>query len=217
MREASKSLYKYPKAHRNSNWDNIDEVKKVIEEVSGRSLGLEWSPIQVNEQGYLKKRAFVSIDKTAKSITYLDKDGQKSKTPYDKGQVKLDWRLDWPARWWLLGVDVEPFGRDHATKGGSYDTGKALMDRVFKAQAPLAIPYEFINRAGDAKKMSASKGNGINMSEVVDVLPPEVVRYIAMRVPPSKTIYFDPVEGVVKLMDDFAALLAKENKTPEKV
>lgn len=189
----------------------IEETKNVIEEVSGRKLDEQWTPIQVNENGYLKKRPFAGIDTSAKTIQYLDKDGQKQIVSYQTGQVKLDWRLDWPARWWLMGVQIEPFGRDHATKGGSYDTGKGLMERVFKASAPLPIPYNFINRAGETKKMSASKGNGIEMSEVVEVLPPEVVRYFIFRSPPDKLLFFDP-EGVAKLIDEFSELLAKENK-----
>ncbi|HVX58882.1 MAG TPA: lysine--tRNA ligase [Candidatus Saccharimonadales bacterium] len=195
--------------------DNLAEVRDVLQSVSGRKLGEEWSPIQVNEEGYLKKRPFVSIDKDAKTIKYLDKDDKEQSVKYDAGLVKLDWRLDWPARWWLLGVNVEPFGRDHATKGGSYDTGKALMDKVFKAPAPRPVPYEFINRAGDTKKMSASKGNGIDFSEVVRVLPPEVVRYFVFRSSPDKTLYFDPIAGVTKLIDEYAELLAKPDKTDE--
>jgi lysyl-tRNA synthetase class 1 len=193
----------------------IETVRQILEEVSGRKLGAEWSPIQVNEEGYLKKRPFVSIDTSSKSIRYLDKDGQEQTTNYDKGQVKLDWRLDWPARWWLMSVEVEPFGRDHATKGGSYDTGKALMDNVFKAKAPLPLPYEFINRAGESKKMSASAGNGIMMGEVVQVLPPEVIRFFILRSSPDKTLYFDPHAGVAKLIDDYAVLLAKKDKAEE--
>lgn len=195
--------------------DNLSEVKRVLEEVSGRKLGEEWSPIQVNEDGYLKKRPFVSLDKNSKTIKFLDKDNATQEIKYDAGLVKLDWRLDWPVRWWLLGIDVEPFGRDHATKGGSYDTGKALMDKVFKAPAPMPVPYEFINRAGDTKKMSASKGNGIDFSEVVRVLPPEVIRYFVFRSSPDKTLYFDPVDGVTKLIDEYAELLAKPDKSLE--
>lgn len=194
---------------------NLDDVKRVLEQVSGRKLGEEWSPIQVNEDGYLKKRPFVAIDKQSKTIKYLDKDEKEQMVAYDGGLVKLDWRLDWPARWWLMKVDVEPFGRDHATKGGSYDTGKELMKTIFKAPAPLPVPYEFINRAGDSVKMSASKGNGIDFSEVVQVLPPEVVRYFVFRSAPDKTLFFDPTEGVVRLIDEYAELLAKPAKTPE--
>jgi lysyl-tRNA synthetase class 1 len=194
---------------------HLNEAKEVLETVSGRKLDDKWSPIQVNEDGYLKKRPFVGIDTQAKIISYLDKDGIERKTAYDKGQVKLDWRLDWPARWWILKVNVEPFGRDHATKGGSYDTGAALMDKIFRAPAPMPVPYEFINRAGDTIKMSASKGNGITMAEVTAVLPPEVIRYFVLRMSPDKTLFFDPTQGVVRLIDEFAELLARPDKTAD--
>ena len=41
--------------------------------------------------------------------------------------------VDWPARWAMLGVSVEPFGKDHATRGGSYDTG-ARIARTFATE-----------------------------------------------------------------------------------
>lgn len=194
---------------------NLGQSKQVLEEVSGRRLGDEWSPIQVNEEGYLKKRSFIGIDIASKTIDYLDKDGRQQTIGFDKGQVKLDWRLDWPARWWLMKIDVEPFGRDHATKGGSYDTGRALMEKIFKAKAPIPLPYEFINRAGESKKMSASTGTGIMMNEVVAVLPPEIIRYFILRNSPAKTLYFDPIGGVARLIDDYAQFVAKTEKTPD--
>lgn len=192
---------------------DLPKVRKVLEEVSGRQLEKDWAPIQVNEDGYLKNRRFVSIDVAAKKVTYLDPTDAEQITNYSAGEVKLNWRLDWPSRWWLMGVNVEPFGRDHGTKGGSYDTGAALMKEVFDAPAPLPIPYDFVNRAGDTKKMSASKGNGILMSEVVTVLPPEVARYFILRYPPGKQLFFDPQGGVVRLIDEYAELLAKAEKT----
>lgn len=192
---------------------DLPKVRKVLEEVSGRQLEKDWAPIQVNEDGYLKNRRFVSIDVATKKITYLDPADAEQVTDYSAGEIKLNWRLDWPARWWLMRVNVEPFGRDHGTKGGSYDTGAALMKEVFDAPAPLPIPYDFVNRTGDTKKMSASKGNGILMSEVVTVLPPEVARYFILRYPPGKQLFFDPQGGVVRLIDEYAELLAKAEKT----
>jgi len=194
--------------------NNIPEVRQSLEKF-GRQLDEQWSPIQVNEGGYLKKRPFVSIDTGATTIDYLDKDSKEQTTPYAAGEVKLDWRLDWPARWWLLNVGVEPFGRDHASSGSSYETGQELVVKVFSAQAPLPVPYDFINLAGDTKKMSASKGTGLNAEEAVKVMPSEVWRFFILSPPPSKRLYFDPVNGVVQLMDEFAALLSKENKTKE--
>lgn len=193
--------------------ENTDIIRKTLETISGHKLGQEWSPVQINEDGYLKKRQFLSIDKTAKIIFYKDKEGKEQSISYLSGDVKLDWRIDWPARWWLLDVAVEPFGRDHATKGGSYDTGAAIVKEVFGAQPPQAVAYDFVNLAGDTKKMSASKGTGLDALGSVKVLPPEIVRFFMLRYPPSKRLYFDPVNGISQLIDEFAALVAKKDKT----
>jgi len=195
--------------------DHATDIKTVLENVSGHKLGEQWSPVQINEDGYLKKRRFLKMDKNTKLITYEDRDGQQQSINYSNGDIKLDWRIDWPARWWLLGVDVEPFGRDHATKGGSYDTGAALIKDVFKAPPPIAIPYDFVNLAGDTKKMSASKGTGLSAKDVVKALPPEIIRFFMLRFPPNKRLYFDPQNGVSKLIDEFAELLAKPDKTAQ--
>ena len=191
-----------------------DKVRNILETISGHKLGEEWSPIQVNEEGYLKKRRFISIDKTAKTVTYEDRDGKAQSISYAKGDVKLDWRIDWPARWWLVDVDVEPFGRDHATKGGSYDTGVALMEQVFNAPAPIPVPYNFINQAGQSKKISASAGGGLAIADAVAVLPPEVIRFFILRFPPDKSLSFDPVAGVTRLIDEFAETLQKKPDDP---
>ncbi len=193
----------------------LTEARKVLETVSGRQLDEHWSPIQVMEDGYLKNRTFVSINAEEKTLVYKDREGVEGTVKYDSGLVKMDWRLDWPGRWWLMKVGVEPFGQDHASAGGSYDTGVGLMSDVYEAPAPLPVPYAFINRAGDTKKMSASKGTGIAAEEAVQVLPPEVLRYFVLSSPPEKRLYFDPIDGVIKLIDEFAELLAKEDKTPE--
>lgn len=190
--------------------EQTENIRKILENVSGHKLGEEWSPIQVNEDGYLKKRKFLSINKETKTLNYEDKDKKERTVKYDHGEVKLDWRIDWPARWWLLKIDAEPFGRDHATKGGSYDTGAALMQEVFKAPVPLPIPYDFVNLAGDTKKMSASKGTGLDAIGAVKILPPEIVRFLMLQYPPSKRLYFDPQNGVSQLIDEFAELMEKD-------
>ncbi|HSX18321.1 MAG TPA: lysine--tRNA ligase [Candidatus Saccharimonadales bacterium] len=193
----------------------VGEIRLIIEEVSGRKLEEDWAPVQIMEGEYLKSRRFVSINTDDKTITYLNPDGEQEITSYEKGEVKLNWRVDWPARWWQLGVQVEPFGRDHATKGGSYDTGAAIIKEVFKAQPPYPVPYNFINLTGETKKMSKSTGNIIAISELTKVLPPEVVRYFTLRFPPEKQLFFDQVHGVIKLIDDYATLLAKPDKTDD--
>jgi lysyl-tRNA synthetase class 1 len=190
-----------------------DKIQQILEEISGHAVDENWSPMQVMEDGYLKNRRVTAIDEVNKSLTFIDKDDEQRSINYDKGEVKLNWRIDWPARWWLLKVDAEPFGRDHATKGGSYDTGAAIVARVFDAQAPLPMPYNFINRTGDTKKMSKSAGDVITASELLEVLPPEVVWYFVLRYAPDKQLFFDTGATLMRLVDEFSELLTKDDKS----
>lgn len=193
--------------------EHLPEIRHALETVSNRTLDAKWTPIQVLENGRLKNRPFLGIDTAAKRIQYEDANGQPQSVHYDKGEVKLDWRLDWPARWWQLHVAVEPFGREHASAGGSYDTGVQLMKDVYKANPPYPVGYDSINMVGDTKKMSASKGTAISAMEAIQIMPAEAVRYFILRAPLQKLLSFDPAEGVVKLVDEFAALAAKPTHT----
>jgi lysyl-tRNA synthetase class 1 len=193
--------------------EHIPEAKRALETISGRQLDENWTPIQVLEDNRLKNRQFVSIDTGTKTVRYIDKDGNEQVAHYDKGEVKLDWRLDWPGRWWLLGVDCEPSGRDHMTKGSSYDTGSQIVRDVYGGEPPYAVSYDFINLAGDTKKMSASKGTGLDALEAAELMPAEVMRFYVLRAAPLKRLYFDPVNGVVQVMDEFAAFAAKADKS----
>lgn len=195
--------------------DNIDEIRKILESVSGRELDKQWSPVQIVEEGYLKNRQFISINKENKEITFKDKDENDQKISYKTGEVKLSWRIDWPARWALFGVNAEPFGRDHATKGGSYDTGKQIVEKVFGSKAPLPVPYHFINRTGETKKMSKSAGDTINASDLLQVLPPEVVWYFLLKLSPDKQLFFDEGPTLMRLVDEFSELVAKTDKSDQ--
>jgi lysyl-tRNA synthetase class 1 len=192
--------------------ERVDLAKETLETISNRKLPKEWSPIQVMENGRLKNREFIKIDEDSKSLTYLNVEGAEQTVSYSAGEVKLDWRLDWPARWWLMKVAVEPFGREHASAGGSYDTGVSLMEKVFEAPAPMPVPYDSIHMVGDTKKMSASKGTALSANEGLELLPAEVVRYFMLRGSLNRPAHFDPVNGVVQMMDDFAALAANPSR-----
>jgi lysyl-tRNA synthetase class 1 len=195
--------------------EHVEVIKKDLEEISGRKLDEQWSPVQIIEDGYLKNRQFVRIDTDKKEVVYIDKDGQEQAAAYNTGNVKLSWRIDWPARWWLLGVNAEPFGRDHATKGGSYDTGKAIVRDVFGAEAPIPVPYNFINRTGDTKKMSKSAGDTVTAADLLQVLPAEIVWFFLLRSSPDKLMFFDQGPTLIRLFDEFSELLAKPDKTDE--
>ena len=191
---------------------NISSIRQILEDVSGRQLGEQWTPIQIVEDGRIKNRQFISLDSDNKLVHYQASDGQEKTASYDQGDVKLSWRVDWPARWSMLGVKAEPFGRDHATKGGSYDTGVRIAREVFSVEPPLPVPYHFINRVGQTKKMSKSAGDVVTAAELLEILPPEIVWFFLLRSSPDKQLFFGEGETLLRLFDDFAALLVKPDK-----
>jgi len=119
---------------------------------------------------------------------------------------KLTWRVEWAARWQILGVTCEPFGKEHSAAGGSYDTSKVICAEVFGYPPPLPVLYEHILVAG--RKMSKSKGNVIPPSALLEVLPPEAVRYFYFRVDPNKHQDFDPSQKLLPLVEEYERIQA---------
>lgn len=185
---------------------NIDKIRALIKEYGGgRELPRDWAPVQLlSDNNNLREWKFTGWDKDRQVVIYEDSEGNSGELDYTTGRVKLDWRLDWPARWHMYNVNVEPFGRDHATKGGSYDTGKELVKEIYDGVAPYPVPYEFINPAGETKKMSKSAGNVVTLADALDVMPPEILRYFIIRNKPGKTLIFDSGVGLYTLIDEYS-------------
>jgi len=110
---------------------------------------------------------------------------------------KLPWRFEWPAQWRALGVDVEPFGKDHAE--GSWPSGEAVAREVFDFEPPVPMVYEWLTLDGDA--LSSSSGNIVTVDEVLELLEVEVLRYFFTK-DPKKQRDFD-VGAVDRLVDEF--------------
>jgi lysyl-tRNA synthetase, class I len=122
------------------------------------------------------------------------------------GRAKLPWNLEWAAQWSLLGVTIEPCGKDLATAGGSRDRADAVAREVFEREPPIRVDYEFLNIGG--QKMSTSKGHGAAAHEIVEVIPPEQLRTLFIRPRPNHAIEFDPegTDAVPRLFDEFDRL-----------
>ncbi len=119
------------------------------------------------------------------------------------GRAKLPWNLEWAAQWSLFGVTIEPCGKDLSTAGGSRDRSDAIAREIFEREPPLNVPYEFINIGG--KKMSTSKGRGAAAHEIVEVIPPEQLRFFFLRPKPNSAVDFEPnqTDAVPRLFDEF--------------
>ncbi len=185
----------------------VDKIKTIFGEVANRQLPDDWMPLQIlDDKKSYKDWRYSAINTDSKEISYAATDGQTGQVRYDNGRVKLNWRLDWPARWALLGVMVEPHGfQEHGAAGGSYETGVRFAKEVFGAEPPIpGFQYGHTHLKGDSKKMSSSLGNLITPAEAFKLMPPEMVRYLHARYPGKKRIDFDPGLGFMRLMDEFA-------------
>ena len=138
-------------------------------------------------------------------MEYQCKCGHHGKADIRKGEGKLPWRLEWPAKWMIFGTAAEPFGKDHAAAGGSYDSGKVLAKEIFGIEPPYPIPYEFVQfkSKGKVMQMHKSKGNVVSGLEAIKMNPPEVVKYMFLRVNPQKSIDYDFKDGMPIIADEY--------------
>ncbi len=186
-----------------------DEIAKILEEVSGKTVAEEWSPFnpRCNECGKITTTKVTGFDLKAETVDYVCSCGHSGTVPM-AGGGKLTWRVDWPARWAVLGVTVEPFGKDHASRGGSYDTGKRIVREIFGHEPPYPIVYEWI-MLGKQGAMSSSTGVVVSISDMLEVVPPEVLRYLIIRTKPEKHIQFDPGQPLLNMVDEYERLREK--------
>jgi lysyl-tRNA synthetase class 1 len=182
---------------------HTETIKRILHEETGKAVEDNWSPYNplCEVCGRLTATRVTSFDTTANTISYSCGCGHQATAPVSKAG-KLTWRVDWPARWHALGVTVEPFGKDHASRGGSYDTGKRIIREVFGGEPPYPIPYEWIALQGQGD-MSSSKGNLVSIFNLTQTVPPEVVRYIIFRVKPMRRVVFDPGLPLLNLVDEY--------------
>ena len=110
---------------------------------------------------------------------------------------KLPWRFEWPAQWEILGVDFEPFGKDHAE--GSWPSGEDIAENVLDIQPPVPMVYEWFTLEGEP--LSSSSGNVVTVDEVLEILEPEVFKYFFVKTPRKQRDF--SVEHVDQLVDDF--------------
>mgnify|MGYP000843567211 FL=1 len=180
-----------------------DDIARILKEVSGRAVPEGWSPFDAicKVCGRTNTTHVTGFDLDAETVDYVCSCGS-SGTVSMAGGGKLVWRVDWPARWPIFRVTVEPFGKDHATAGGSYDTGKRISEEIYGYPAPFPMVYEWIHLKG-VGAMHSSTGIVVTIQEMLDVVPPEVLRYLIIRNKPEKHIEFDPGLPLLSLVDEY--------------
>ena len=187
--------------------NNADKIREIIERVSSRELSEDWFPWNpIDSKGSIDGIRVTGWNDPI--VSWIDAEGNEGTSDVTKGEGKLPWRIDWPAKWAWIGVTMEPFGKDHGAAGGSYDTGKEIVELFGKA-APVDLTYEWISLRGQGA-MSSSSGNTIGPLEALSLVPPEILRYLVASTKPNKAIEFDTGMGLVNLADEFERTTARD-------
>lgn len=196
--------------------DNALEIRKIYEEMYKKHIPEDWYPFQLYCPNCGKVSTTTVTNWDGKEVTYecvIDKVkwtkgcGIKGKTsPFSSEKVmagKLPWKVEWAAKWKVIGVTVEGAGKDHMSKGGSHDLARQICERVLEYPVPYPIAYEWFLIGG--KKMSSSRGVGTSAIEMLEILPPELIRFLMVRIKVNTQINFDPSEKntIPSLFDDY--------------
>jgi lysyl-tRNA synthetase class 1 len=102
----------------------------------------------------------------------------------------------------MFSVSAEPIGKDHASAGGSYDTGVRIVNEIFGGVAPYPIPYEFVQLKGKGQ-MHKSTGSSVTGIDAISMTPPEVLTYTFLRVNPERHIDYDSEMGILDMADEY--------------
>ncbi len=137
-----------------------------------------------------------SVDPVNHTITFDDEAGREWTLPVTGGRVKLQWKPDFGARWAALGVDWEPYGKEHAPNTAIY----SKICSILGGRPPQVFTYElFLDEVGG--KISKSQGNGLTMDEWLTYASTESLSYFMYAKPKTaKRMHFDVIP---KAVDDY--------------
>ena len=133
------------------------------------------------------------VDAAKGEITFDDETGREWTLPVTGGNVKLQWKPDFGARWAALDVDFEMYGKDHSTNTPIYDGICAALG----GRPPEHFTYElFLDEQG--QKISKSKGNGLSIDEWLTYAATESLSYFMYQKPKTaKRMHFDVIPKAV--------------------
>ena len=149
------------------------------------------------------------VDPKEGTVTFDDETGREWTLPVTGGNVKLQWKPDFGARWAALGVDFEMYGKDHSTNTPIYDR----ICEILGQPAPEHFTYElFLDENGE--KISKSKGNGLSIDEWLTYASSESLSYFMFLKPKTaKRLWWDVIP---KAVDEYhQQLRAYPDQTPD--
>jgi lysyl-tRNA synthetase class 1 len=181
--------------------DRRDLIREIYKKVSGSQKGPDWFPISIVTPVCGPGETTKIVGWDGNEIQYVcEPSGKEGSISSFDGNAKFPWKVDWPAKFMVMNVDIEGAGKDHSTKGGARDVANHICREVFEHEPPFDVPYEFFLVGG--QKMSSSKGRGASARELCDLLPPHIFRLALLGKDYKKQINFDPSGDTVPVLFD---------------
>jgi len=133
------------------------------------------------------------VDARNGTVTFDDETGREFTLPVTGGNVKLQWKPDFGARWAALDVDFEMYGKDHSTNTPIYDR----ICEILGGKKPEHFTYElFLDESGH--KISKTSGNGVSIDEWLTYAASESLSYFMYQKPKTaKRMHFDVIPKAV--------------------
>jgi lysyl-tRNA synthetase class 1 len=134
-----------------------------------------------------------NVDAVRGEITFDDETGREITLPVTGGNVKLQWKPDFGARWAALDVDFEMYGKDHSTNTPIYDG----ICEILGGRKPEHFTYELFLDA-NGQKISKTTGNGVSIDEWLTYASTESLSYFMYLKPKTaKRMHFDVIPKAV--------------------
>ena len=179
--------------------DNIDKINDVILPTLGKvNAGRQdtyfpFLPIVNGKVHHEIRNPHLTKDGDDRLLTFIGEDGNEHRVSVLNGGAKLQWKVDWAARWISLGINFEMHGKDlidSATLGSK-------ICRALGYEPPQLMRYElFLDE--DGHKVSKSVGNGFSVESWLRYAPQEAVWYYMHQNPSqAKKLHFDVVPQTV--------------------
>lgn len=200
--------------------DHAADIRRIYKEVSGSQKGDDWYPLSViceqcGKVGTTRVYAWdgeqVSYTCEPAMVKWAQGCGHNGTVSPFGGKAKFPFKVEWPAKWKVVGVMVEGAGKDHSTKGGTRDVAAHIANEVFKYETPFDTPYEFLLVGG--KKMSSSKGRGSSAREISELVPPKIFRLALLGKEINQQFNFDPEGDTIPVLYDLYDKLAEGYRT----
>jgi lysyl-tRNA synthetase, class I len=193
--------------------EHRDTIREILDQYRREPLSPDWLPLagfdpetgrdDLSFQWDGEWTVTYTVESTGRTATVDLREG---------GNLKLPWRVDWPMRWSVEHVMFEPGGKDHSSDGGSYDTAKQIVARVYGGWAPQYVAYDFVSIKGMGGKISSSSGNVVTVADCLSIYEPKLLRWLFASYRPNTEFAISFDLDALRIYDEYdrAVALAHE-------